>query len=277
MAAQAGRPELPSTWMLKGLPSRCAQEDVLDAIEKLGFGGTYDFFYMPQRRPYGKSSTHGLAFINFVDPAVGQQFCARVHNQVLQIRNSLKVAIVVAANMQGLESLREHFLHKAVMKCEAAPIFVGSTAPAMRRKKHVVKETVPPLGAPLWPGGVVADVTPDRENASVPASDVEGKQKKNTDPLNLQRDTDSRSDAMQSVNYTGESSMPVQTDTAIYQVLPTSPGGIVFVVANSSVGFHGSLSQAPLLWGACHHGCFLSNATLLPVHFVPAFGMSSAP
>eukprot|EP00929_Paragymnodinium_shiwhaense_P018814 TRINITY_DN13027_c0_g2_i1.p1 TRINITY_DN13027_c0_g2~~TRINITY_DN13027_c0_g2_i1.p1 ORF type:complete len:409 (+),score=68.48 TRINITY_DN13027_c0_g2_i1:76-1302(+) len=227
MTAQTAHSEQASTWMLKGLPSRCVQEDVLDAISELGFAGTYDFFYMPVRRPYAKSNTFGYAFINFLDTDVALRFRDRVHNQLFTVRNTVKVAIVVLADIQGLQSLRDHFQRTAVMKCEAAPIFVGNIARAMRVKKKVVKETASQLAAPLLPGRVVADRLPERENPSVTPSEVDA----NLDSLTILLDTYNSSDAMQGADYKGEPSMPAQSDTTTCAAFPMLPDVIPFQTA----------------------------------------------
>eukprot|EP00929_Paragymnodinium_shiwhaense_P004389 TRINITY_DN10530_c0_g2_i1.p1 TRINITY_DN10530_c0_g2~~TRINITY_DN10530_c0_g2_i1.p1 ORF type:complete len:224 (+),score=64.38 TRINITY_DN10530_c0_g2_i1:100-771(+) len=106
---------MPSTLMVKNLPSRWSSEEVTRVIdEELGFGGTYDLFYMPRRSSSEKSQALGYAFINFKEPVFGERFCAAAQNGLLKFRNRL--ATVAPATIQGLENLNKHLKTKRVTK-----------------------------------------------------------------------------------------------------------------------------------------------------------------
>eukprot|EP00929_Paragymnodinium_shiwhaense_P025672 TRINITY_DN15465_c0_g1_i5.p1 TRINITY_DN15465_c0_g1~~TRINITY_DN15465_c0_g1_i5.p1 ORF type:complete len:206 (+),score=25.29 TRINITY_DN15465_c0_g1_i5:71-688(+) len=119
---------LPSTYMIKNVPSRCGRDDVLDCLDALGFAGTYDFFYLPVRDPRVKSQNYGYAFVNFVEPAIGAGFKALVESGSLQIRQ--KVASVAEAEVQGLANLRQHFRDSCVTSSPGGPmLFSGGSQP----------------------------------------------------------------------------------------------------------------------------------------------------
>eukprot|EP00929_Paragymnodinium_shiwhaense_P022285 TRINITY_DN14272_c0_g1_i4.p1 TRINITY_DN14272_c0_g1~~TRINITY_DN14272_c0_g1_i4.p1 ORF type:complete len:208 (+),score=46.93 TRINITY_DN14272_c0_g1_i4:71-694(+) len=98
---------MPSTFMIKNLPSRWSTAQVLEVINELGFDDTFDFFYMPRRSASPKAQALGYAFINFRDSGVGQIFQEDVSNGLLMLRD--RVASVTTASIQGLENLNMHF------------------------------------------------------------------------------------------------------------------------------------------------------------------------
>lgn len=67
-ASDEPQPE-PTTMMVRNLPNRYTQRDLIEELEWLGFGGRFDFLYAPT--DFGTMGNVGYAFINFSD-AVGQ-------------------------------------------------------------------------------------------------------------------------------------------------------------------------------------------------------------
>eukprot|EP00929_Paragymnodinium_shiwhaense_P119958 TRINITY_DN91870_c0_g1_i1.p1 TRINITY_DN91870_c0_g1~~TRINITY_DN91870_c0_g1_i1.p1 ORF type:complete len:253 (+),score=37.57 TRINITY_DN91870_c0_g1_i1:130-888(+) len=151
----------PSTFRLKNIPSRSGRDDVMAAIDEVGFEGAYDFFYMPVRHHEARSQTFGYAFVNFVDPETGKQFCEVLQDGLLKIRQ--KVATVEIATIQGLASLKEHFQDKAIMaRPDQAPVFKDSS----------VTGDVP---VTLYPMTVAQDFAPNKRLVKVESLGLAGK------------------------------------------------------------------------------------------------------
>eukprot|EP00425_Heterocapsa_triquetra_P037098 CAMPEP_0195085084 /NCGR_PEP_ID=MMETSP0448-20130528/25586_1 /TAXON_ID=66468 /ORGANISM="Heterocapsa triquestra, Strain CCMP 448" /LENGTH=228 /DNA_ID=CAMNT_0040118461 /DNA_START=85 /DNA_END=771 /DNA_ORIENTATION=- len=97
--AQTGGPQAKGavcTLKIKNLPRRCSQAEILKAVEEIGFGNGYDFFFLPVG-PQSKQN-RGYAFMNFRDPVTAANFRAAFSGY--RIRE--KVVEVVAAPVQGL-------------------------------------------------------------------------------------------------------------------------------------------------------------------------------
>ena len=60
------------TVMIKNIPCRCSAEEVLRAVDSLGFAGTYDFFYLPMNRRHKQGIGYG--FINFIELGTAVRF-----------------------------------------------------------------------------------------------------------------------------------------------------------------------------------------------------------
>eukprot|EP00929_Paragymnodinium_shiwhaense_P035279 TRINITY_DN19065_c0_g1_i4.p2 TRINITY_DN19065_c0_g1~~TRINITY_DN19065_c0_g1_i4.p2 ORF type:complete len:176 (-),score=32.57 TRINITY_DN19065_c0_g1_i4:532-1059(-) len=149
MAGGGGMGSALCTLMLKNLPSRLQRDDVVSAINELGFEGTHDFFHMPRHVPHGnRSQCMGYAFINFKSSAVAQAFVEAASKGLLKFRT--RVAIVIPANIQGLENLKEHFAGKKVMKRHAAAMFPDKF------------------------GGVPARAQPQQSRAAAPLDSLQG-------------------------------------------------------------------------------------------------------
>eukprot|EP00929_Paragymnodinium_shiwhaense_P077901 TRINITY_DN4023_c0_g1_i1.p1 TRINITY_DN4023_c0_g1~~TRINITY_DN4023_c0_g1_i1.p1 ORF type:complete len:362 (+),score=87.70 TRINITY_DN4023_c0_g1_i1:117-1202(+) len=140
--------EEPTALMIRNLPARSSQQEVLDAIHKLGFEGDYDFFYLPMRLPFERQQNHGYAFINFVTPKKAADFIAKVSETEIVLRSSLKVLSVVPAHLQGKDSLVKHFKNRSVSRTCWAPIFKGDESESVTRsqKKNAKKSKKPSGG-----------------------------------------------------------------------------------------------------------------------------------
>eukprot|EP00929_Paragymnodinium_shiwhaense_P062784 TRINITY_DN31358_c0_g1_i2.p1 TRINITY_DN31358_c0_g1~~TRINITY_DN31358_c0_g1_i2.p1 ORF type:complete len:222 (-),score=50.73 TRINITY_DN31358_c0_g1_i2:411-1076(-) len=98
--------EYPTSLMIKNIPSRALAKDVTGVVDKLGFQGMYDFFYLPDRLGRkGCPVNHGYAFINFKSSKFSAEFAAYLEANSVTLRCSPKTLSVSRANVQGLEAL----------------------------------------------------------------------------------------------------------------------------------------------------------------------------
>eukprot|EP00929_Paragymnodinium_shiwhaense_P008823 TRINITY_DN11279_c0_g1_i1.p1 TRINITY_DN11279_c0_g1~~TRINITY_DN11279_c0_g1_i1.p1 ORF type:complete len:218 (-),score=41.42 TRINITY_DN11279_c0_g1_i1:457-1110(-) len=101
--------QLLTSVMIRNLPSRATEEEIMEKVDSIGFCGTYDFFFLP-RRTNGYQAGHrkvnqGYAFINFKNPSVTLCFMDTVAKANLVLRASPKVLNACYARVQGREHL----------------------------------------------------------------------------------------------------------------------------------------------------------------------------
>jgi len=127
----SGSRELPTTLMIRNIPNRYAQQDLLVELEELGFAGLIDFCYMP--RDKAAKASIGYAFVNFVDGSSAQG-CREVLSCHHFSRGSRsREALVSVAHLQGLEANRAHYEQSAVSNSRIArhrPIFLCARSSA---------------------------------------------------------------------------------------------------------------------------------------------------
>jgi len=102
-----------TTLMIRNIPNRCSQREVIGELERVGLAGCFDFVYVPL--DLGTMSNVGYAFVNFIHPAFAA-FCAEVlpRHQFSRQRKSGKPVAVSPAHMQGLEANLRHYEKSAV-------------------------------------------------------------------------------------------------------------------------------------------------------------------
>jgi RNA recognition motif-containing protein len=104
----------PTTLMIRNIPNRYSQRELIQELEDLGFPGTFDFLYMPLDK--GTMSNVGYAFVNFVEHASAVK-CIEVFKEYHFKRHrkiSGKMAAVSVAHIQGLEANLAHYENAAV-------------------------------------------------------------------------------------------------------------------------------------------------------------------
>jgi len=101
-----------TTMMLRNIPNKYTQKMLLEHLEVNGFGGTYDFFYLPI--DFRNRCNVGYAFINFVAPEHAKRFLNTLNRAKLPAYNSSKVCEVTFAHVQGLEQNIEHYRNSPV-------------------------------------------------------------------------------------------------------------------------------------------------------------------
>lgn len=127
--------EVPTSLMLKNLPCRAAQQDILDAIDALGFERDYDFFYMPMRPPFTKPQNYGYAFINFFSVERSLAFQMRLLERHVVIKHGIehnKKMKWLPARLQGRESLVGHFKDTNAVKAIWGPMMRESPDEELR-------------------------------------------------------------------------------------------------------------------------------------------------
>jgi hypothetical protein len=104
----------PTTMMIRNIPGRHSQDDLIQDLDDMGFARTYDFLYMPMDK--GTSSSVGYAFVNFVDASWAAKCKQVFDNYRWKGRRSRKIASVSVAHLQGLEKNLQHYGSAAVTK-----------------------------------------------------------------------------------------------------------------------------------------------------------------
>lgn len=115
MQDEASRDEPPTTMMIRNIPSRYSQQDLVLDLASLGFTGTFDFLYIPMDK--NTSSNVGYAFVNFMDPYWANMCKQSFENYRFKRQGhhgSKKMATVSVAHLQGLAKNMEHYEKSAV-------------------------------------------------------------------------------------------------------------------------------------------------------------------
>jgi len=101
----------PTTMMIRNLPGRYTQSDLVKDLHDLGFSGTFDFLYVPVDS--GTEASVGYAFVNFINPGWAMQ-CQQVFTNYRFRNQKRKLAHVSVAHLQGLEANMKHYKDKAI-------------------------------------------------------------------------------------------------------------------------------------------------------------------
>eukprot|EP00929_Paragymnodinium_shiwhaense_P112700 TRINITY_DN80967_c0_g1_i1.p1 TRINITY_DN80967_c0_g1~~TRINITY_DN80967_c0_g1_i1.p1 ORF type:complete len:513 (-),score=85.30 TRINITY_DN80967_c0_g1_i1:89-1627(-) len=104
----------PTTLMIRNIPNRYTQRELIMELEDLGFGGQFDFLYIPLDK--GTMSNVGYAFVNFTIPGDAAR-CMQVFQNYRFKRHrkmSGKIAAISVAHVQGLEANLAHYENAAV-------------------------------------------------------------------------------------------------------------------------------------------------------------------
>lgn len=102
-----------TTLMIRNIPNRCSQRELIGELEKAGFAGCFDFVYVPL--DLGTMSNVGYAFVNFIHSSYAvrcMELLPRI--QFSRQRKSGKPVAVSPAHMQGLEANLRHYEKSAV-------------------------------------------------------------------------------------------------------------------------------------------------------------------
>lgn len=93
-----------TTLMISNIPCRVSQERFVETLEYLGFGGSFDFLYIPcgGRSRSSRSVNLGYGFINFPNPEACMRFALQFNGYRFPGSRGLKACEVRAAQTQGL-------------------------------------------------------------------------------------------------------------------------------------------------------------------------------
>lgn len=106
--------EAPTTLMIRNIPGKYTQEDLMQDLSDTNFAHTYDFLYLPMDK--GTGAGVGYAFVNFIDTVVAAKFTKAFDGYRFsrQQRSSKKMAKISVAHLQGLEKNLQHYKNAAV-------------------------------------------------------------------------------------------------------------------------------------------------------------------
>jgi len=110
-----------TTVMLKNIPCRKLQEEVMELMDQNGFAGRYDFLYLP--RDVKLQANLGYAFINFLSSEDARQFAKAMNGYRFTGSASSKSCLVVPAHVQGRMNNIAAFKRTEVMRSKRKPFF----------------------------------------------------------------------------------------------------------------------------------------------------------
>jgi len=96
-----------TTLMIADIPCRQTIQQLIEAMNGLGFEGTYDLVYMPPQKGYRRQNhaqNMGYAFVNFKEPQYASSFAQSFHNFTFPHCYSSKLSYTKPARCQGLEA-----------------------------------------------------------------------------------------------------------------------------------------------------------------------------
>jgi RNA recognition motif-containing protein len=106
-----------TTVMMKEVPLKYTQRNLLREINASGFTGKFDFLYLPMDPR--SHANRGFAFINMVSERVAEEFYKKFHGQHLRHFNAEKPVVVLPADLQGFE---ENALQYASIAARQGPV-----------------------------------------------------------------------------------------------------------------------------------------------------------
>eukprot|EP00929_Paragymnodinium_shiwhaense_P119791 TRINITY_DN91686_c0_g1_i1.p1 TRINITY_DN91686_c0_g1~~TRINITY_DN91686_c0_g1_i1.p1 ORF type:complete len:273 (-),score=46.23 TRINITY_DN91686_c0_g1_i1:43-861(-) len=150
------------TLMIKNLPCRVTEEEILEAAEDLGFGGAHNYFHLPVKKTAkakAKPQTSGYCFFGFETSETAVRFAKAMSGFQFKKRQSDKLVMVTTAHIDGQDPRAKETGAKRKRKAAAAEASpqekTGGQAREPKgepqRKKQKTGHTRPriPLDAPL--------------------------------------------------------------------------------------------------------------------------------
>lgn len=103
--AEGGRGR--TTLMIRNIPNKYSQQQMVSVLRNAGFEGSFDFFYLPC--DFRNKCNLGYAFVNFCTSRAGARLFREFHQKRWDEQSSRKICEVTFARVQGREALIEHF------------------------------------------------------------------------------------------------------------------------------------------------------------------------
>eukprot|EP00747_Dinoflagellata_sp_TGD_P063162 gnl/TRDRNA2_/TRDRNA2_153336_c1_seq4.p1 gnl/TRDRNA2_/TRDRNA2_153336_c1~~gnl/TRDRNA2_/TRDRNA2_153336_c1_seq4.p1 ORF type:complete len:499 (-),score=89.05 gnl/TRDRNA2_/TRDRNA2_153336_c1_seq4:236-1681(-) len=100
------------TIMMRNLPNKYTQQQLIEEINNKGFLGTYDFLYLPIDPD--TNVNRGYAFVNFCHPSNAVQFKAEFDGRQMALFDSSKFVTVTPATLQGFDANYAHYANARV-------------------------------------------------------------------------------------------------------------------------------------------------------------------
>jgi hypothetical protein len=101
-----------TTLMIRNIPNRYTQTELMAELKEAGFEDKFDFFYLPM--DHETHANFGYAFINFVDETDVGPFTKKFNGLKLNRFTSNKIIQIVPAQLQGFQANLQHYCKKAV-------------------------------------------------------------------------------------------------------------------------------------------------------------------
>ena len=101
-----------TTLMIRNIPNRYTQSELMTELREAGFDNKFDFFYLPM--DHETHANFGYAFINFLDEREVGPFTKRFNGLKLNRFTSNKIIQIVPAQLQGFQANLQHYCKKAV-------------------------------------------------------------------------------------------------------------------------------------------------------------------
>jgi hypothetical protein len=115
LVAEYSNADVPKTTiMIRNIPNRYSQRELLLELEENGFSDTFDFLYIPMDKC--TRANLGYAFVNFLEQAWAEKCMGKFQNYRFKRHRDVsnKIAAVSVAHIQGLEANLSHYANSVV-------------------------------------------------------------------------------------------------------------------------------------------------------------------
>jgi hypothetical protein len=160
-----------TTLMIRNIPNRYTQTELMTELKEAGFENKFDFFYLPM--DHETHANFGYAFINFVDEQDVGPFTKKFNGLKLNRFTSNKIIQIVPAQLQGFQANLQHYCKKAVCtddNVDYRPLFfVDGKCLEFHRASEIAEKT----------GGGGSEASPKADSSRRDKQQVKGSFSKN--------------------------------------------------------------------------------------------------